>query len=94
MYYDLNSEGDNRTITIGSKEYLLGELNEEQKQEIINLLPYWSWEGDKDKLKEAWTSIIKKILAYFNDTVDTWTIKENKFDELILYVNKQLGLWE
>ena len=94
MYYDLNSEGDNRTINISGKKYLLGKMNEEQKQEIQNMLPYWVREGDQDKLKEAWLSVIKKILGYFNDKVDTWSIKQDKFDEIVLYVNDQLWLWE
>lgn len=94
MYYDLNSEGDNRTITIGGKKYLVGSLNEKQKKEVEELLQIWAWERDEEKLKEAWLSVAHKILGYFNDGVLDGVIREKEFEEFQLYVNKELWLWE
>lgn len=94
MYYDLNSEGDNRTMTLGSKKYLVGELNEEQKREVEELLQLWAWERDEDKLKDAWSSVIHKILSYFNDGVLDGIITDKEFEDFQFYVNKQLWLWE
>lgn len=94
MYYDLNSEGDNRTMTLGGKKYLVGELNEEQKREVEELLQLWAWERDEDKLKDAWSSVIYKILSYFNDGVQDGIITDKEFEDFQFYVNKQLWLWE
>lgn len=94
MYYDLNSEWDNRTIRIGWKIYLLWSLVEEQKQEIAQMLQSLIDIVDENDMKYAWTSVVKKILWYFNDGMVVGSMWDAEFTTMQLYINEQLGLWE
>lgn len=87
MIYDLNRDGLSAVVLVGVKEYYIGDMDEDTKEEITQEIlaaqegtDYW----------ELWKGIIKKYLLLFNEAVTLEGLTNRQLEYIVIYLQQAL----